>query len=222
MARRARERPELALRALLRHRLDAGQAGADGQGAAADPRRSVRRWCSNAASCSSASATARCMLHYFDRALPLDPRRGRRAAQPRRSSALRERAGRRRRRICASSSASSRRCRTCRRRPNAMPDEMAERHREKEVARERLAAARRARRRTIARAHRARDRGVERHSRAIRAASIGCTSCSTRRPTGWPTGGRRRTRSTTAASSTSTSWPASAWKTRRCSRPRTA
>ena len=42
VARRARERPELALRGVLRHRLGAGQARAERQGAAAAPRRSVR------------------------------------------------------------------------------------------------------------------------------------------------------------------------------------
>ena len=42
------------------------------------------------------------------------------------------------------------------------------------------------------------------------AASTRCTSCSSRSPTGSRTGARLRTRSTTAASSTSTRWPASA------------
>ena len=39
---RARERAGVALRALLRHRLAAGEAGASRQSAAADPRRSIR------------------------------------------------------------------------------------------------------------------------------------------------------------------------------------
>ena len=43
-----------------------------------------------------------------------------------------------------------------------------------------------------------------------------------RRPTGSPTGAWRATRSTTAASSTSTSWPRCASRSRRCSRRRTA
>ena len=39
---------------------------------------------------------------------------------------------------------------------------------------------------------------------------------------GWPTGGRRRTRSTTGASSTSTRWPDCGWRTRRSSTRRTS
>ena len=58
-------------------------------------------------------------------------------------------------------------------------------------------------------------------TRATRAASTGWTRCSTRRRTGWRSGGWRRRRSTTAASSTSTTWRPSAWSARRSSRRRT-
>ena len=54
---------------------------------------------------------------------------------------------------------------------------------------------------------------IQRHAGRCLRASTPCTSCSRRRPTGWRTGGRRRTRSTTAASSTSTRWPACASRT---------
>jgi (1->4)-alpha-D-glucan 1-alpha-D-glucosylmutase len=53
--------------------------------------------------------------------------------------------------------------------------------------------------------------------RPSRGRSIGCTTCSKRRPTGWPTGARRRMKSITAASSTSTRWRPCASRIRRSS-----
>ena len=55
-----------------------------------------------------------------------------------------------------------------------------------------------------------------------RGAPTGCTTCWKPRPIACPTGGWRRTRSTTAASSTSTTWRRCAWRIRRCSRTPTS
>ena len=57
--RRARERPELAGGAVLRHRLGAGEGGAARQAAAADPRRSVRPRARARRAAARRSATAR-------------------------------------------------------------------------------------------------------------------------------------------------------------------
>ena len=48
-----------------------------------------------------------------------------------------------------------------------------------------------------------------------------CTSCWSRSPTGWRTGAPPRTKSTTGASSTSTRWPGCGSSARRCSTPPT-
>ena len=95
-----------------------------------------------------------------------------------------------------------------------------ERQREKEVARERLV-------RLVAesppiKAHIEPPSPRSTACPAIEPASIGSIRCSSIRPIGWPTGGPRSTRSTTGASSTSTSWSASGWRSPACSRRPTA
>ena len=74
--RRARERAELAVRALLRHRLDAGQGGAARQAAAADPRRSVRARARARRAAARVRATARSSLRYFDQRAADQPAAG--------------------------------------------------------------------------------------------------------------------------------------------------
>ena len=157
-------------------------------------------------------------LHYFDRVLPLNPRRSV-VLLKHDVERLREKLGDEDPHLREFLSIVT----ALQNLPPATerdPDKMIERHREKEVARERLM--RLAESSADVREHIERAIAVWNGTPATRAASIGCTRCSTSRTTGWPTGGRRRTKSTTAASSTSTNWPACAWKIRRCSRPRTA
>ena len=100
------------------------------------------------------------------------------------------------------------------------PELMAERQREKDVARARLA-------RLVAETPVVASRSKRRcaastASRAGRRASTRCTSCSSRSPTGWPTGAPRRTKSTTGASSTSTRSPGCGSRSRRSSPRRTS
>ncbi len=104
-------------------------------------------------------------------------------------------------------------------RPRAQTSaQLAERDREKEVIKRRLAA--------LTRESRDRPRStstravvlVQRRGTATRAASIALDELlCVRRPTGWRTGASRPRRSTTGASSTSTSWRRSGWRTRRSS-----
>ncbi len=157
-------------RALLRHRLDAGQGGA------ARTRSCCRSWatstasCWSAASCSSCTRAAAFGLRYFDHRFPLAPRAYHGRARPPAASS------------CGASSASptptswscrasSPRCGTCRHAARPRRRRSLERSREKEVLKRRLrgagqqlAGGRGAPRRTNARA-------AQRPARATRAAS---------------------------------------------------
>ena len=70
-------------------------------------------------------------------------------------------------------------------------------------------------------AHRRRGTRLQRRSWKDPGASTCCTICWRSRRIDSPTGGRPRTRSTTGASSTSTTWPAFAWRIGTSSRRRT-
>ena len=99
------------------------------------------------------------------------------------------------------------------------PERVAERQREKKVTRDRLA-------RLTAGSPASASTSTPfspptTADQATAPASTPCTSCSTPSPIAWRTGKRPFTKSTIAAFSTSTSWPACGWKTRRCSRRRT-
>ncbi len=170
VAGRPRERPELALRAGLRHRLAPAQAGAREQGAAADPRRLVRRGARAAGDRARVRRRRVLASRYFDHAAadraghlrPHSRRRRRRAARGDRH---------RERRRASSSSASSPRSGTCPAATAQTPELLAERDREKEVIKRRLAALTRARRRAVlAHVERAVG-GVQRRRTASRAAS---------------------------------------------------
>ena len=135
VAGRARERSQLAIRPLFRHRLGPGQAGTEGEGAAAAARRSVRPRARARRAAARASTTARCTCG-ISIATCRSIRGSRRGCWGSISSG--SKAAARAIRRCASTSASSPRCRTCRRTPSRMPTRIVERQREKEVARERL------------------------------------------------------------------------------------
>ncbi len=191
--------PELDPRALLRHRLDAAQAGADRQGIASDPRRSVRRGArtrraaarlprrragcctTSIACCRSIRGAASCCSNTTSNACArqLGDEDSRSARVPQHHHVAAEPSAGDRARSRQDDRASSRK--GSRARTADAPRRVVGRR---------------------ARAHRARDCGVERHAGRSGAASIGCTRCSTNRTIGWPTGGRRRTKSTTGASST--------------------
>ena len=101
------------------------------------------------------------------------------------------------------------------------PDRLAERQREKEVAKRRLG--------ELVRRSGAVEtfiienvRQIQRAARRTVAASTCSTRCWATRRIASPTGAWRRRRSTIAASSTSTSWPPSGWTTRTSSRKRIA
>ncbi len=217
--RRARERPGVGLRRLLRHRLGAGRSGAAGQGAGAGAGRSLRP----RARARRAQARLRAGRRRLRVALlraSLSGRPARVSAHPRARAASAAGAGGRRHR--------------------------ARRLREPDQRFRAPAAARRDRARAVDRAQ-PRQGGAQAPARGpvprrvppwprrsttpctpstarrrTRAASTRCTSCSRRRPTGWPTGAWPPTRSTTGASSTSTTSRRCAWRTRRCSTRPTA
>ena len=75
VARRARARPRVALRELLRHRLGARGGGPARQGAAADPRAITTAPCSSAASsrCASTPRPASCRSGTHEHRLPIRP-----------------------------------------------------------------------------------------------------------------------------------------------------
>ena len=219
VARRAGKRPVLAVRALLRHRLGAGQAGAARQGAAADPGRPVRAGARARRAGAAASSEARCGSTTSSTTC-----RSTRAAP------------------CACSSTGSNELQqelgeddpdlreflsimtALRNLPGideTDPQRIAERQREKEVARERLERLVRA-----GAAHRAGTssdggRGVQRHAGRPASFDLLHALLEEQPYRARRTGGPHRTRSTTGASSTSTRSPRSAWRTRTCSRRRT-
>ena len=208
--RRARERPELAVGEVLRRRLGAGQGGAARQAAAADPRRPVRHVLERG-ELQLVFKDGALVLHYFDHELPINPRQAPRvyaaAVEP-----LHRRA--RRRQPAAARVPEHHR----------LAAEPAALHRIESGTHRRAAAregsgARRGwrgwspRRRRSARPSKRRS-ACSTARRATPRASTRCTSCSRRSPTGSPTGAPRRTRSITAASSTSTRSPACASRTR--------
>ena len=192
----------------------AGRSEPRGQGAAAGAGRSLRRRCSSAASCKlafepDAARFARALLRA-----PLPDRSARVSAHPRAPRCER----------CAARCARGRRARDCasswRRFAHLPPRDAAgcrrahaQRNRDKEVPR------------PPGRARAARTRPSPTRSRRVVTAINGsageprastrCTRCSKRRPTGWRTGAWPPTRSTTAASSTSTTSRRCAWRTRR-------
>ena len=138
VARRPRERAELALRALLRHRLASGEGRAGRQGADPDPRRSVRRGARAAGAAARlsrrrvlrrATTTRRC------RSRPTPSRRSS-SATTRRDGSSGHAGGRRRR----AAEHPDRRAATCRRAATAIREAIAVRAREKEIVKRRLAA----------------------------------------------------------------------------------
>ena len=210
-SRTGRARPS---RDLLRHRLDAGQGGAAREAAAADPRRSVRPCAGARRAAAGISATARSRCA---------------------TSSTSCRSTRARRRACYATAVEPLTAAlgadnpqlheflsilTSAREPAAVhrtdPERMAERQREKEVARGRAGAA--------GRRDAGRRRGDRSGSRGFngepgKAESfdalhelLEAQAVSARR-----TGAPPRTRSTTGASSTSTRWPGCASRTRRSS-----
>ena len=107
--RRAGERPQLAVRAVLRHRLDAGQGRSCTPSCCCRSSAISTAACSSAASCSWRSATARCVLRLL-RARAADQSRARRRGSTARPSDAADRASwAPTTRSCTSSSASSRR-----------------------------------------------------------------------------------------------------------------
>ena len=220
VARRARERPVVGVRALLRRRLEPGQARA----------RRTRCWCrcsaissarcSSAASCSWCAKAAPSSSSYWEHRFP-----GRRRGRCRACSAIAST------RCAPSSATATSTCRSCESiltaleklapRDEVSPDAVAERAREKEVAKRRLAALFEASPRIAA--------FVDENVRIFNgtpgdAAQLRSARRAARRtrPIGWRTGASPARRSTIAASSTSTRSPPSAWRTSASSTTRTS
>ena len=218
VAGRARERPQLAVREDLRHRLAAAEARARLQGAAADPRRPVRHgagarrdppcipgWRVLSPLLRNHAARGAAIV----RADPPPPRR-RADARPRRRASGSDRA--------AQHHHEPRTPAAARRAGPGAPGRTAAREGGGQAAAGRARATQRGRRRPSSR----RTCGCSMGSPACRPASTCSTRCSATRPTASHIGAWPRKRSTTAASSTSTSSPPCGWRTRRSSRRRTA
>ena len=137
VAGRARERPELAVRAVLRHRLASAEARARRQGAAPDSRRSVRRG-ARAAGDHARVRDGAFRARYYDTVLPIAPDTYDRILGIDADALLAEH--RREPTTASSSTASSPPSGTCPARDAQTPELRAERDREKEVVKRRLAA----------------------------------------------------------------------------------
>ena len=214
VAGRARERSELAICQVFRHRLGSGQARAERQGAAAAARRPVRAGARARRAAASLrgrrAAPAVFRSRSADQSAPVAAGAG--LDLDRLDAAARRGPG-----AARVSSAFSRRSRTCRRIPSSDRDADGRASaREGSGSRAARAPRRPSRRRSAIISTRPSARPTA--SPATARASIGCTTCSNTRRIGSPTGGRRSTKSTIAGSSTSTSSSACGWRSRRCSR----
>ena len=216
VAGRPRKRSELSLRALLRHRVAAGQARAARQGAAADPGRTIRRR-ARARRAAARFPDDAFVVRYFERD----------AAG--RSKAAATGAGRHPRQGGGRSRSLTRRRQRAKRTRRAAGEHAGSHGDHAEASMQRDDVRRTLRQRLAALLQQS---GIARRSlhatlesfngqAGDSEASIACTRCSTRNRIGWLSGARHSTRSTTGGSSTSTSWRDCAWKRPRCSRPRT-
>ncbi len=210
---RAGERPGLGLCGVFRHRVAPGQQRPRGQGAGAGARRPLRHRARPRRAAPSLRGRRRHLRGALPRApLPARPGDLSAGAAPRRSGAAPgepHRGGKRGARGHFRGLRQPALARPQRRRGNHAPRD---RDGEPQAA-PAAPGAHAARRRRRAR------RGGGAHQRP--AGRCAAHRCSKRRPTGSPTGASRPTRSTTGASSTSTTSRRCAWRTRRCSTPRT-